>query len=106
MEPKTDKNCSGCPQKTECGAVYEAMGRSNAPSIIGKVILAFLVPIGVFVGLLIGLDKLLPACGTERLRTLVIALLGFGLTFAAIWLLKQIPPLKSNKQVCNNKDKI
>ena len=82
------------------------MGRSSVPSVVGKVIWAFLVPIGVFVGLLIGLEKLLPACGTEKLRMLVISLLGFGLTFAAIWLLKRIQRRKPNKQVCNNKDKI
>lgn len=106
MEPKTDENCSWCPQKTGCRAAYEAMGRSSAPSIVGKVMLAFVVPIGVFIGALIGMDALLPACGTEKLRLLIVALSGFGLAFAAIWLLKQQRQHKPNKQVCSDKEKI
>lgn len=87
METKTDDYCSQCPQKNGCRDAYETLGRSDAPSVVGKVIIAFLLPIGVFAGLLVGFDKLLPASIPPKIRTLAIFALSAGLTFAAVYLI-------------------
>jgi hypothetical protein len=92
MDIKTNSDCSRCPHTDSCKAAYEALGKSTAPSVVGKVVLAFVVPMVVFIGVLVGLDALLPAFGTEKRRMAVISLLGFGLTFATVWFLKKIRP--------------
>jgi len=98
MSAREKNDCSWCPQQAGCKGAYEAMGRSNAPSVVGKVVLAFLVPIGVFIGLVIGLERLLPALGGERIRASIVFLSGFGLTFVSIWLLKQLRHRRPNQQ--------
>lgn len=88
MGTKTNDYCSQCPQQAGCKEVYERLGHSDVPSVVGKVFSAFLLPIGLFVGLLIGIDRLLPAFEREPLRTLTLFGLSIGPTLAAMWLLK------------------
>lgn len=95
METKTDDYCSQCPQKDGCRDAYEALGRSDAPSVVGKVIMAFLLPIGVFAGLLVGFDTLLPASMPPKIRTLAVFALSAGLTFAAVYLSSRIGQRKN-----------
>ena len=42
------KLCQQCNQRQDCGQVYEQMGKSEGPSVVKKVILAFLLPLVVF----------------------------------------------------------
>ena len=82
------------------------MGKSTVPNVAGKVVLAFVIPIGIFIGLLFGLDKLLPPWGTEKIRTPVVFFLSLGLTLAAVWLANKRLSGKPAKPMCNNKDTI
>ena len=41
--------CQQCGQRKDCGQVYEQLGRIEGPSIVKKVVLAFLLPMVVFV---------------------------------------------------------
>ena len=41
--------CRQCNQRQDCGKVYEQLGRIEGPSVLKKVILAFLLPLVVFV---------------------------------------------------------
>lgn len=68
--------------------MYERLGKSDAPSVVGKVFLAFLLPIAVFVGLLIIFDKILPEFAVEKWRTLALFVLSVLPTLAAVWVIK------------------
>ena|GEM_PF-879336 len=86
MGTKSNDYCSQCPQKDGCKDVYRRLGQSDAPPVTGKVFWAFVAPIGLFTGLLIGFDRHLPQAWAEQLR--VLAVFGFSavLTVAAVWL--------------------
>ncbi|MHC4299501.1 MAG: hypothetical protein ACYS7Y_19660 [Planctomycetota bacterium] len=40
--------CGKCNQRHDCGKVYEQLGNTEGPSIVTKVVLAFLLPLVVF----------------------------------------------------------
>jgi len=50
--------CSGCPQSRDCKAVYEQVGKSTAPDVTKKVLVAFLLPVAVFIASLALFDCL------------------------------------------------
>lgn len=95
MGTKTNDYCSQCPQQAGCKEVYERLGRSDTPSVVGKVIAAFLMPIGLFVGLLIGVDKFLPVFLPEKARTAALFLISFAVTLAAVWGIRKINDKKT-----------
>ena len=41
--------CQQCNQRQDCGQVYEQLGKIEGPSVVKKVVLAFLLPLVVFV---------------------------------------------------------
>lgn len=41
--------CQQCNQRQDCGQVYEQLGKIEGPSIVRKVVLAFLLPLVVFI---------------------------------------------------------
>ena len=69
----TDKeDCSDCAKAHDCKVVYEQMGGAQGPSVVKKVIVAFLLPIVVFVVCLVVLDnKLVAITRSEHLRILL-----------------------------------
>lgn len=50
-------SCRQCNQRQDCGKVYEQLGNSEGPSIVKKVVLAFLLPLVVFTASLAILEK-------------------------------------------------
>ena len=58
MDNNTD-SCAGCDQKEQCGQVFKKLGNTEGPNVTRPVILAFLVPILVFIATLAGANKLL-----------------------------------------------
>ena len=44
--------CQGCGQKNRCEQVYQALGRLKGSSVVKKVIIAFLLPLLVFIAAL------------------------------------------------------
>jgi len=83
--------CQQCNQRHDCGEVYEKLGKIEGPSIVGKVVLAFLLPLIVFTVSLAIFEKLFSTvinCGqTQSALSFLIALL---LTFICILLTKLI----------------
>ena len=53
--------CQQCNQRHDCGKVYEQLGKIEGPSIIRKVVLAFLLPLIVFTVSLAIFEKMLAA---------------------------------------------
>ena len=45
-----EKICQGCHQKHRCQEVYEHLSKMEGPSLVLKVVVAFLLPILVFIG--------------------------------------------------------
>lgn len=82
----TEKDhCSDCPQGHSCSYVYEAMGRKDGESVLGRVFLAFLLPIFVFIGAVVlgqrmG-DRFL---NSDRLSIMVSFLFAAGVSFICI----------------------
>ena len=47
-----EKNCQGCNQSHRCQEVYEHLSQTKGPGVSFKVVIAFLLPILVFIGCL------------------------------------------------------
>jgi hypothetical protein len=54
-----DQQCKNCGQKENCRQVFEKLGSSKAPSVLPKVIQAFLLPPVLFIVALAAAEKLL-----------------------------------------------
>lgn len=54
-----EKNCDSCPYKNSCAEVYRKLGNSKAEPVAIKVILAFLLPLVVFIVALAVSEKIL-----------------------------------------------
>ena len=44
-----EKKCSDCVQANGCKSTYEQLGRQGGPSVVWRVIVAFMLPIAVFI---------------------------------------------------------
>jgi len=63
--------CTDCDQNRRCRDVYAKLGASRGPSITCKVLVAFLVPLLLFILALFVLQKVLAGLGmTDGLNTL------------------------------------
>jgi len=81
--------CSECGKKDTCRSAYEKIGKAEGPNVTWKVILAFLVPIGVFIGVLAGSEQLLRGrFETEEALTLVSFLLAVVITLLVVFVIR------------------
>jgi hypothetical protein len=87
---KSDTYCSGCSQKDTCRSAYEKLGKFQGPNVAWKVIVAFLVPIGVFIGGLAGSQRLFSGRFEGRALILVSFLLAVCLTLLVVFLIRAI----------------
>ena len=46
------KFCQSCVQKQQCRDIYQKLGNAKGPSVVSDVIMAFLLPIAVFITVL------------------------------------------------------
>lgn len=74
-----EKFCQGCHQKHRCQEVYEHLSHVRGSGIVFKVILAFLLPIAVFIGCLAAFEEILAGViqskETQTVISLVLALI-------------------------------
>ena len=74
--------CKGCNQKHDCQEVYQQLGGSKGPSVVFKVIVAFLVPLLVFIVSLAVFEAVLADSITmKELRAAFSFLLALSVTF-------------------------
>ncbi len=86
-----DEFCSNCTRKPDCKAVYQQLGQVRGSSVVAKVVKAFLLPIAVFIAGLVLFDKLLAdVMQDQRMRTAVVFLLGAGVSFIFVLIVKAI----------------
>ena len=95
-----EKICQECNQKHGCQEVYEQLGRAAGPSVVKKVVVAFLLPLVAFIGLLAGFERILAGgIDGKGLRTgvsFLLAVLGtLGLVLVIKVIEKYFPILKT-----------
>ncbi len=59
--------CHNCRQKHDCREVYRRLDNSTCPSVVTKTIVAFLLPLVVFIVSLFVFDKIFSAAGGNLL---------------------------------------
>jgi len=73
--------CESCEQKHNCQEVYRQLGKAEGPSVVSKVVVAFLLPLVVFVVSLVVFEKILDgAISRTELRAGVSFLLALSVT--------------------------
>jgi len=77
-------SCKGCVDKDRCEEAYRRLDQIKGPSVVLNVVVAFLLPILVFIGVLAGSERILAdRIQTEGIRTLISFLLAL-LTTAGV----------------------
>jgi hypothetical protein len=90
--------CQGCNQKNQCQGIYRKLANTKDPSVVFKVIVAFLLPILLFIVLLIISEKIFSdILNLNKLYILLSFLVAISVTFVFMLLIKAL-----NKQ--SNKD--
>ena len=93
------KFCQQCNQRHKCQEVYRQLGKTEGPSVVFKVVVAFLLPILVFIASLATFEAILAgAINSKEVRTALSFLLALPVTFAVVLIIKVI-----NRQVGKNK---
>jgi len=83
--------CSQCPQSRDCKAVYQQIGNSKGPSVVRIVLMAFLLPIAVFIAALAVSDYMFAlAIAGKNLRIMVGFALAAGASFVCILIVKAV----------------
>ncbi len=85
------KICQDCNQKHDCREVYRQLSNTKSPPVVLKAVVAFLLPILVFIGCLAAFEAILA-------RTALSFLLALSVTFVLILIIKAI-----NRQLSKNK---
>lgn len=87
---KQNDNCSGCSQKDSCRLAYEKLGKAGGQNITPTVVVAFIVPMAVFI-LSVGAGQWILNKWLEgAMLTLVCFAAAFSITVLTIFLIRII----------------
>ncbi len=87
----SQRYCQDCFQKHDCKRIYEQLGDSPGPSVALKAILAFLLPLMVFIVSLVVFERVLAgAIATERMQTAISFVLALLVTFICVLITRVI----------------
>ena len=83
--------CQTCKDKADCRKIYRELGKSTSPSVAAQVVLAFLLPLLVFI-MTLGISERLLTGAIEKGPVLTAAsfLLALLVTFACIVIIKAV----------------
>ena len=83
--------CQDCKQKNDCQEAYQQLGKAKGPSVVPKVVFAFLLPLIVFIVSLAASEKILSkTVNTKQMLTVFSLLTATAVTFACILTIKAI----------------
>jgi len=83
--------CQDCIQKHDCKRIYEQLGGSPGPSVTLKAILAFLLPLMVFIISLAVFERVIAgAISTEQMQTALSFVLALPVTFVCVLITRAI----------------
>jgi len=93
------KLCQACNQRHDCKKLYEQLDKAKGPSVVSRVVVAFLLPMVVFIASLVVFDHILAkVMNTEELQTVLSFLLALAVTAVCILIIKAISgKLSKNK---------
>ena len=81
--------CQGCDQKQNCQDVYRQLGEDQCPPVAFKAVVAFLLPIIVFVASLAACEKILTgSINSTGLRNVISCLAALAVTFVVILIIR------------------
>ena len=85
------KFCQDCKQKHDCQKVYQQLGDIQGPSVVIKVVVAFLLPLVVFIVTLAIFDKILSGFEmTADLQTVFSVAASLLITFICILIVRVV----------------
>lgn len=85
------QQCRSCAMKDRCSQVYQTLGESKVPNVLGKVVLAFLLPLILFIISVVAAERLLtdrlinPAAGSLISFVAAAAVVTIYLIILKIW---------------------
>jgi len=93
------KFCQSCNQKNNCQEVSQKLGNAQGQSVVFEVIIAFLLPLVVFIVSLAAYERILAyTINIKQLQTTLIFLMALLTTFTCILIIRVI-----NRQLSKNK---
>ena len=96
------KFCQDCNQKHDCQEIYQQLGDIKGPSVVVKVIVAFLLPLVVFIVSLAAFERILAgAISTEQVQTALSFLMALLVTFVCILIIRVINRTRTNTDLAN-----
>ena len=85
------KICEDCNQKPDCQEIYKQLGDVEGPSVVIKVIVAFLLPLVVFiVSLAVFQEIFVRAISSQGLQSALSLLLALLVTFVCILIVRVV----------------
>jgi hypothetical protein len=95
-----EKFCQGCHQKHRCQDVYEHLSHVRGTGVVLKVILAFLLPIVVFIGSLAAFEEILAkVIQSKELKTAISMVLALAVSGSFVFITNVIKRgIVKNKQ--------
>lgn len=97
-----EKNCSDCTQANGCKSTYEQLGRQGGPSVVWKVVVAFMLPIAVFIVSLAIFGKIFEGVIEGEKQRIGLSFISSAvITFISIIIIRAIN-LYFEKQECND----
>ena len=82
-------SCEKCDHTDQCRQVYQRLGKAQGASIASRVVVAFLVPMVVFIAALAVFERIFAGIiETKQLQTIVSLLLALPVTAAVVLLVK------------------
>ncbi len=86
-----EKFCQECNQRHGCRDVYQQLGKAEGPSVVFKVVVAFLLPLMVFIAVLAASEKILAkTINSKESQTALSFLLALFVTSVCILIIKVI----------------
>ena len=96
------KCCQDCREKHDCRRIYEQLGDVEGPSVVIKVIVAFLLPLVVFIISLAAFQQIFAkAISSQRVQTAFSFLLALVVTFICILIVRVINRTRTNTDLAN-----
>jgi uncharacterized membrane protein len=83
--------CDNCNQKHNCGSIYHQLGNTNGPSVVVKVVVAFLLPLVVFIISLAAFQEIFTkAISSQHMQTVLSMVSALLVTFSCILIVRVI----------------
>ena len=83
--------CDNCNQKHNCGSIYHQLGNTNGPSVAVKVVIAFLLPLVVFIFSLAIFEEILAkTINNQLVQTALSMVSALLVTFSCILIVRVI----------------